>query len=806
MTEHEKVSAKKVSSEKIPSGVQAYLKEKSISRQDILYTAETDLDREGNFADGYIVLTKELLCIFQAPMKEGDIRFFRGSGFRMEKGLSMEEEISMEEGLSMESGVFSESDKAGWTAEYIPLETLDRLWIENGVGCNLLVGKLEERERCLLMFTHLMKRKAAKLVRGVEQMKRGEEPDFTQEAEEYCPKCGRMYPDQERKICPGCMDKKSVFFRVFGYFKPYRLQFALMLAAVVGVSLLNLVWPYLNGDILYDKVLAKDSSFLTSLGLRQGSFVTVLLLLVLTMAATRLVMLLFQILQGVMTAGMVTSVVRDLKKDVFQKMGLLSISFFRSRQTGSLMTRVISDAERITGFFVDGAPFFLVHVLTMLVTVAVMFVMNPLMALIVVVMFPVLLALNHYLRPKIWVMFGRRHRAERSLNSLINDNLTGSRVVKSFGQEKKEVQRFSSGNRRLRDAEIAIVYRQNYFQLVYGGAREIASMAVWALGVYFVLKGTGQEMNLGTLITFVGYVGQLQGPMNAMARMPHWWADSMNSAQRIFEVIDAVPEVREAERPRALKAPKGDIVLDNITFGYEVNRPVLKDVSLHIPSGSVVGIVGRSGAGKTTLVNLISRMYDVQEGEIRIDGIPIKELAFHDLRKNVAMVSQETYIFMGTVAENIAYANQEAGPADIMRAAKLAGAHEFIMRMPDGYDTRIGSSGRELSGGERQRISIARAILADPKILILDEATASVDTETERVIQKALNYLVQGRTTISIAHRLSTLRDADYLVVIDHGEVTEEGTHKELEALKGTYYKLQELQTKALQLKRETGF
>jgi len=331
-------------------------------------------------------------------------------------------------------------------------------------------------------------------------------------------------------------------------------------------------------------------------------------------------------------------------------------------------------------------------------------------------------------------------------------------------------------------------------------------MGVWALGVYFILKSTGQEMNLGTLITFTGYMGQLQGPMNFFARIPHWWADSMNSAQRIFEVIDAVPEVQEVEEPKRLEHPRGDIVLDNISFGYEVNRPVLKDVSLHIPAGSMIGIVGRSGAGKTTLVNLISRMYDVQEGEIRIDGIPIKELAFGDLRRNVATVSQETYIFMGTVAENIAYGNREAGLQDIMKAAKLAGAHEFIMRMPDGYDTRIGSSGRQLSGGERQRISIARAILANPKILILDEATASVDTETERVIQKALNYLVQGRTTISIAHRLSTLRDADYLVVIDHGEVAEEGTHAELYEKKGIYYKLQELQTKALQLKGEMDF
>lgn len=788
----------KIAYNKLPLQVYAFLREKNIGQQDILCTAHTDLNAEGKFADGYLVLTKDVLGIIRAPAAEDEIRCFRGSGMiSEEKGQAEESEPWPEQSESWPE----QSDVSDWTAQFVGIEKLERLWIENCVGCNILAGKWDGKEHCLLMFTYLQKRAVAKLTRGIEQMKRGDEPDFNMEADEYCPKCGRMYPDRERKVCPHCMDKRSVFFRVFSYFKPYRMHFAAMMLAVIATSLLNLIWPYLNGDVLYNKVLAKDPEFLNGLGLEADSFVTVLLLLVAAMVATKLVMLLFQILQGVLTARMVIGVVRDIKKDVFRKMGQLSISFYRSRQTGGLMTRVLSDAGRVSGFFVDGAPFVLVHGLTMLATIVVMFAMNPMMALIAVVMLPVLFGLSRYLGPKIWVMFGRRHRAERSMNGLINDNLTGSRVVKSFGQEKKEIKRFEGYSGRLKAAEIAIAYRQNWFQLVYGGARELASMAIWALGAYLILRGTGNDMELGTLITFVGYVGQLQGPMNFFARVPNWWADSMNSAQRIFEVIDAVPEIREVEKPKQLEEPKGDIELDNITFGYEINRPVLKDVKLHIPAGSTVGIVGRSGAGKTTLVNLISRMYDVQEGEIRIDGIPIKELAFGDLRKNVAMVSQETYIFMGTVAENIAYADRKAGPLEIMKAAKLAGAHEFIMRMPDGYDTVIGSSGRELSGGERQRISIARAILANPKILILDEATASVDTETERVIQKALGYLVQGRTTISIAHRLSTLRDADYLVVIDHGEVTEQGTHAELFALKGTYYKLQELQTKALQLK-----
>ncbi len=281
--------------------------------------------------------------------------------------------------------------------------------------------------------------------------------------------------------------------------------------------------------------------------------------------------------------------------------------------------------------------------------------------------------------------------------------------------------------------------------------------------------------------------------------------NSINAAQRMFEIMDAVPDIQEIEHPVRMEEPKGDIVLEHVTFGYDVNNPVLKDISLHVKEGEMLGIVGRSGAGKTTLVNLISRLYDTNEGSIYMDGVNVKDIAFHDLRRNVAMVSQDTYIFMGTVAENIAYANPAATRADIIQAAMLASAHEFISNMPDGYDTVIGASGKDLSGGEKQRISIARAILANPKILILDEATASVDTETEKAIQKSLDYLVNGRTTLSIAHRLSTLRDADRLVVIDNGRIVEEGTHQELEQLGGIYFKLMELQTKSLALKEYGG-
>lgn len=738
----------------LPAEVKKLLEQNAVGQEEAIFSVLFDISDSGEYEKGYVVLLADKLLVFRGKQSEPAI---------------------------------------------YELQEIEKIEVENGIGCNMLIVRTENGVRYIARFSNSCLAKMLQLKKGVEQLKKGEDFEPPKEEEVCCPKCGKRYPDPARKTCPGCMDKRTVFLRVLGYFKPYIPHFVLMCLTIIGTALLNLVWPYLNGEILYDRVLAKDNRFLDSIGLPGGEFVTALLLLVLAMAATKVVLLLFQIIHGVLTAHMVVNVVRDMKKSVFRKMGQLSISFFRSRQTGGLMTRVIGDADHITGFFVDGAPYILVHCLTFATTLVVMIGINWKMTLVTLLTLPMLLLTNRLLRPKIWIMHGRRHRAERSVNSSVNDNLTGARVVKSFGREVQEIQRFGGSNRKLRDAETHIAYRRSFFDIVYGSAQSIMDMSVWFLGVYLLLGK--QEMELGTLITFAGYVGQLRGPLNFMSFVPNWWAESMNSAQRIFEIIDAIPEVKEAENPIPLTEPKGEVELRNVTFGYEAARPVLKDVSLHIKPGSMLGIIGRSGAGKTTLVNLISRMYDTQEGQILIDGIDVRELASAELRKNVSMVSQDTYIFMGTVAENIAYANPGADHADVVHAAKLAGAHDFIMKMPDGYDTYIGSSGRSLSGGERQRISIARAILSNPKILILDEATAAVDTETERIIQKSLQYLVKGRTTISIAHRLSTLRDADYLVVVEDGKITEQGTHEELEQLHGIYYKLMQLQTKALAVK-----
>ena len=441
----------------------------------------------------------------------------------------------------------------------------------------------------------------------------------------------------------------------------------------------------------------------------------------------------------------------------------------------------------------------LFNVLTILVTAVVMFVMDWRLALVALFLLPPLFLVSYWLLPRLWHAFGRRARVVRSLYSVLNDNITGARVVKAFGQESTEDVRFEKSNNRVREAEINIVHYQNRFSVAYSIAKDVPSLLVWAVGALIILHADG-AFRYGSLLTFVGYLSMLQGPMDFFSHVFQWWSGSMNSAQRIFEIIDAHPDV--VERPKALDVQlKGDIRLDRVSFSYEPNKPVLKDISFHVKAGEMLGIVGKSGAGKSTLVNLISRLYDAESGDIQLDGHDIRDISFASLRGAVAMVSQETYIFMGTVAENIAYARPDATHEEIVQAAIAASAHGFICRLPDGYDTLIGAGGRQLSGGERQRVSIARAILADPQILVLDEATASVDTETERAIQASLDALVKGRTTISIAHRLSTLRGADHLIVLENGELVESGTHKELIDKRGVYFKLLQLQSKALAMR-----
>ena len=444
-----------------------------------------------------------------------------------------------------------------------------------------------------------------------------------EKGKEVCPKCGMLYPDQERKICPKCLDKRSVLFRIIGYFKPYRLQLAIMMICYVGNVALNLAWPYLSGTILYDKVLKKNPEFLEFLKLPAGSFFTALIMVVIAMIVAKMIGQFFGILQGVMTAKVAPNVVGTIKSQVFTSMGRLSISFFSRRQTGSLMTRVCDDAEEISHFFIDGIPYFFINVLTLLVTMIVMFVMSPFLALTTIILMPVLVVMSYNMLPHLWHYYGKRHRANRRMNSQINENLTGARVVKAFGREKQEIKRFGKNNKKVQNSEIDLAHYDNKFFALYYSVEDTISFLVWAVGGAlmisgFMAKAQGKEggllgtgnISLGLLLTFSGYVGQLKGPLEFMSHIVRWYTNCMNCGQRLFEIIDAVPEVREARNPYRPAELKGDIELKNVTFGYEPHKPILKEISFHVNAGEVFGIVGRSGSGKSTLVNLISRLYD----------------------------------------------------------------------------------------------------------------------------------------------------------------------------------------------------
>jgi len=382
--------------------------------------------------------------------------------------------------------------------------------------------------------------------------------------------------------------------------------------------------------------------------------------------------------------------------------------------------------------------------------------------------------------------------SQAKLSTFLNNVLSGIRTVKAFSQEEKEFKRFTFYADKLKDTVRIVNLNISVFNPLMAFIFSLGGLIVWYIGGKNVLEG---KLTLGELMAFLSYIGMFYTPLSNLALLSTWMSNFTTASHRIFEILDTEPQVKEPKVYIKLQKIKGGIEFKNVTFGYDPYQPVIKDVSFKIDEGEVVGIVGKSGSGKTTLVNLICKFYEPQKGEILIDGINIKDIPSYELRKHIGLVLQEPFLFRGTIAENISYGKPDAELEEIIKAAKIANAHEFIMKMPNGYDTLLGERGAGLSGGEKQRITIARAVLCNPSILILDEATTSVDTESEKKIQDALQSLWTGRTTIIVAHRLSTLKDVNKILVIDNGRIVESGSHKELMEKRGVYYNLIVMQT-----------
>jgi ATP-binding cassette subfamily B protein len=394
-----------------------------------------------------------------------------------------------------------------------------------------------------------------------------------------------------------------------------------------------------------------------------------------------------------------------------------------------------------------------------------------------------------------WYRWGRYH-------SLVNDALNRVKIIKAFSQQATELDRYSIRNRDLMNAS---VYAEQTWGTIFPVLWLLigsGSLLVWYLGGVMTVRGT---VTVGDLMMFLGYLGMLYGPLNFLTNVVQWVSRALTAADRIFEVLDAEFESEKTKGEVVPDRIRGEVEFRNVVFGYEKHRPVLKGISFKAEPGHMLGLVGKSGVGKTTIINLLCRFYDADEGEVLVDGVNLRDLSLQAYRSRLGAVLQEPFLFAGTIAENIAYGKPDASFEEIMAAAKLANAHDFIINKPDGYDEQVGEHGNRLSAGEKQRVCIARAVLHNPAILILDEATANVDLETEEQIQQAIARLVEGRTTFAIAHRLSTLRNADKLLVIDDGKVVEFGSHEDLEAKKGTYFSLLDLHRKTSMVKAVDG-
>jgi ATP-binding cassette subfamily B protein len=672
--------------------------------------------------------------------------------------------------------------------EYL-LEEISSFKVEKAVGNNLLIGEKQGEEILITRFSDTLIAKYSELATYLNQRKAN--PDLAPlvlPEDDFCPKCKRRYISGS-KVCPHCLNKVAVLIRLWPFVKKH---FWLALSGTVIYFILSgfrLISPQIQ-RLLIDKVL-----------LVNNPSIRLLVTYILMMAGISLLSSVLTVLRGFIMSTMGAHLTRDLRFMVYSKIQQLSLNYITAKKTGDLMNRVNHDTNTLQRFIQNYLAMGISEVILFIGIVIILFSRSWQLALLILLPVPFVawFATKHW--DKVNRMYRHQWRKFDRVNSLLQDVLSGIRVVKAFGQEHKEVKRFQVFSQEFAEVSARNEKSWNTIFPILGHIMGVGNFIVLYFGSKLVLN---QQMQIGELVQFSVYTRMLYGPLDFINYFPRWFSEAMTAAERIFEVIDVKPEVNDPVNP-VQHSIEGKVEITDLTFGYEKYNPVLKEINLQVEKGEMIGLVGPSGAGKSTLINLICRFYDPDKGQIKIDGIDLKEYDQQMLRSQIGVVLQETFLFMGSIYENIAYAKPDATPLEVMCAAKIANAHDFIMKFTDGYDTLVGERGQRLSGGERQRIAIARAILHNPKVLILDEATASVDTETEYQIQEALGRLIKNRTTFAIAHRLSTLRNADRIVVIDNGRITESGTHDELMAQEGLYYRLVSTQRKMSRIKGVDG-
>ncbi|WP_311221870.1 MULTISPECIES: ABC transporter ATP-binding protein [unclassified Acidovorax] len=610
-----------------------------------------------------------------------------------------------------------------------------------------------------------------------------------EDQETLCQDCGAPLPPDTEE-CPACARVQGpqtstwVLLRLWRFARPYRKQLATGFALTVASTAATLVPPYMTIPLIDDILIPYQNG--------QAIPVTLVAMYLGGLLAAALLAWGLGWARTYTLALVSERIGADLRTSTYEHLLKLSLDYFGGKRTGDLMARIGSETDRINVFLSLHALDFVNDVLMIVMTAAILFSINPWLALVTLVPLPFIAWLIHNVRDRLRTGFEKIDRVWSEVTNVLADTIPGIRVVKAFAQEKREAQRFRDANQHNLEVNDRLNKTWSLFTPTVSLMTEIGLLVVWAFGIWLVAHN---QITVGVLTAFIAYIGRFYTRLDSMSRIVSVTQKAAAGAKRIFDILDHVSNVPDPVQPARLDKVQGALTLRNVGFRYG-SRSVIKGLNLDIRPGEMIGLVGHSGSGKSTLVNLISRFYDVSEGSIQVDGVDLRRLRVTDYRRHIGLVLQEPFLFFGTIAENIAYGKPNASRAEIIAAARAAHAHEFILRLPHGYDSLVGERGQGLSGGERQRISIARALLIDPRILILDEATSAVDTETEKEIQKALDNLVQGRTTIAIAHRLSTLRKADRLVVMDRGEVVEVGPHDALMEKEGAYWRLYEAQAR----------
>ena len=752
----------------LPIVIEKALRDEDVGIQTVRFAARSDVQPAGSFGEGWFVLTeKDVIALDATGHILHRVPYREVTGIRAEAVVDggiivLEKEADALDFIRYSNGL---APKFGYIAQFLSEE-------------------IEHR-----------------------QGKRDEAPVWNyKEEKKFCQSCGLPLRD-EFSPCPACTKKHRVLLRILVYLKPYKFAATMLILAVIASTLLLIVPPYFY-RILVDDVLklndaARAAGEVSKTRVGQmfreiGIASMALTLAVGCLLIVQIITSLNEILLGRLSAWLTIRLTADIRKQVYNRLHSLSIRFFDKRKTGTVISHITEDSQRLEFFMLDTLQFIAVDLLLIFGIGAVLFLENWRLSSLILIPIPLIVIGARWFWRKVHHLWHRAWRRRSKLFDIVNDSISGIRVVRAFGQQTGEISRFSTANEDARhyDTYAETVWATYYPPLLF--AVSLGSLIAWYAGGLQVIAG---DMTLGTLFFFHSLLAMFYGPLRHISPLINYASRALTAAERIFEVIDSQPEQHDDGTLVSMPELKGEVEFRNMTFGYDSHQPVLREINLHVKSGEMIGLVGHSGAGKSTMINLVCRFYAPDSGGIYIDGEDITKIRLEDLRRQTGVVLQEPFLFSGTIAENISYAKPDATMEDIIAAAKAANAHEFIVRFPDGYDAEVGERGGQLSGGERQRISIARAILHNPRILILDEATSSVDVQTEKKIQQAIDRLVQNRTTFAIAHRLSTLRSADRLFVIEKGRGVECGSHEELMEQKGIYYKLVETQREASEIR-----